>query len=102
MRVDKEKDIWDGIWDMGDPNRHFQSLNLTYKLPFEYVPFLSFIEANYNYTGDFNWQRGSDVLADVVDDNGNTLGIVNTVQNVNTKSLNSILNFTGNQWSSFK
>ena len=88
LRVDKEKDIWDGIWDMGDPNRHFQSLNLTYKLPFEYVPFLSFIEANYNYTGDFNWQRGSDVLADVVDDNGNTLGIVNTVQNVNTKSLN--------------
>ncbi|MEL0226463.1 MAG: cell surface protein SprA, partial [Flavobacteriaceae bacterium] len=30
-RVDKARGIWDGLWDMGDPNRHFQSLNLTYK-----------------------------------------------------------------------
>jgi cell surface protein SprA len=49
---------------------------------------LSFIDANYSYTGDFSWQRGSDVLADVEDLDGNVLGIVNTVQNANTQTLN--------------
>ncbi|MEL0302079.1 MAG: cell surface protein SprA, partial [Flavobacteriaceae bacterium] len=87
-RVDKARGIWDGLWDMGDPNRHFQSLNLTYKLPFNYLPFLSFIDANYSYNGDFSWQRGSDILAEVVNENGDALGIVNTIQNVNSKSLN--------------
>ena len=87
-RVDKARGIWDVLWDMGDPNRHFQSLNLTYKLPFNYLPFLSFIDANYSYKGDFSWQRGSDILADVVNENGDALGIVNTIQNVNSKSLN--------------
>ena len=87
-RVDKARGIWDGLWDFGDPNRHFQTLNLTYKLPFAYIPFLSFIDANYSYNGDFSWQRGSDILAEVEHENGAVLGIVNTIQNVNSKSLN--------------
>ena len=88
QRVDKARGIWDGLWDTGDPNRHFQTLNLTYKLPFNYISFLRFIDANYSYTGDFSWQRGSDVLQEVVSDNGQVLGIVNTIQNNNSKSLN--------------
>ena len=88
QRVDKARGIWDGLWDFGDPNRHFQSLNLTYKLPFNYLPYLSFIDANFSYTGDFSWQRGSDILAEVQNDLGDVLGIVNTVQNVNSKAIN--------------
>ena len=88
QRVDKARGIWDGLWDFGDPNRHFQSLNLTYKLPFNYLPYLSFIDANFSYTGDFSWQRGSDILAEVQNDVGDVLGIVNTVQNVNSKAIN--------------
>ena len=61
---------------------------MTYKLPFNYLPYLSFIDANFSYTGDFNWQRGSDVLADVQNEAGDVLGIVNTIQNVNSKALN--------------
>ena len=86
--MDKARGIWDGLWDFGDPNRHFQSLNLTYKLPFNYLPYLSFIDANFSYTGDFSWQRGSDILAEVQNDVGDVLGIVNTVQNVNSKAIN--------------
>ena len=88
QRVDKARGIWDGLWDTGDPNQHFQSLNLTYKLPFKHISFLSFIDANYSYTGDFSWQRGSDVLSEVVHEDGTALGIVNTIQNNNSKSLN--------------
>ena len=57
-------------------------------MPFNYLPYLSFIDANFSYTGDFNWQRGSDVLADVQNEAGDVLGIVNTIQNVNSKALN--------------
>ena len=87
-RVDKSRGIWDGLWDLGESNRHFQTINLTYKLPFNYLPFLSFIDANYSYTGDFSWQRGSDVLAEVTSEGGIPLGVVNTIQNNNSKTLN--------------
>ncbi len=94
--VDLDLGIWDGFWDVGDANNHFQSLGLTYELPISKIPAFSFLSATYNYTGDFSWQRGSNALADVpaVDADGNVtqrLGIVNTVQNANTHSLNTTL-----------
>ena len=53
-RVNKSLDIWDGIWDTGQTDRHFQTLSLNYKIPLRLIPFLNFIDANYNYTGDFS------------------------------------------------
>ena len=47
--------------------------------------------------GNFNWQRGSEALAEVTNDDGLSLGIVNTIQNNNKKTLTgaiSFLNFT--------
>ena len=64
-RVNKSLDIWNGIWDTGQTDRHFQSLSLNYKIPLRLIPFLNFIDANYNYTGDFSWQRGSNAMAAV-------------------------------------
>ncbi len=90
--LNKDLGIWDGFWDVGQPNQHSQSLGLTYTLPTKFLPYLDFVDASYNYTGDFNWQRGSNVLADVVDNAGNRLGVVNTIQNANTHTLNASLN----------
>ena len=87
------KGIWADIWNTGEPNRHFQSLSLNYKLPFRFIPLLSFIDANYNYTGDFNWQRGSEAMANVQSDDGVSLGIVNTIQNANTQTINGSISF---------
>ena len=87
------KGIWEDIWNTGEPNRHFQSLSLNYKFPFRFIPVLSFIDANYNYTGDFNWQRGAEAMADVVSEEGIPLGIVNTVQNANTQTLTGAVSF---------
>ena len=86
-RVNKSLDIWDGIWDTGQTDRHFQTLSLNYKIPLRLIPFLNFIDANYNYTGDFSWERGSNAMADVTNNGGQPLGIVNTIQNANTKTL---------------
>jgi cell surface protein SprA len=77
----------------GEPNNHLQTLAVNYKLPFQYIPFLSFIDATYNYTGNFNWIRGSEALAQVKSEEGIPLGIVNTIQNNNTKTLTGALSF---------
>ena len=85
--------LWEGLLRAGEPNSHFQSLALNYKLPFQYVPFLSFIDATYNYTGNFNWKRGSEALAGVKSEEGIELGLVNMIQNNNTKTITGALSF---------
>src|SRR5699024_9891646 len=57
--------IWDGFFDMGVPNQHNQSLQINYELPFDKFPFLKFINAQYSYTGNFQWQKGSEILKDL-------------------------------------
>lgn len=86
--INVDHGIWDGFWDIGDPNTHTQSLQLTYDIPLNKIPTFSFLNATYAYTGDFNWQRGSDVLQEV---SGERL---NTIQNANTHTLNATLDMT--------
>jgi len=85
--------LWHGLLNSGEPNNHLQSIAINYKLPFQYIPFLSFIDATYNYTGNFNWIRGSEALSQVKSEDGTPLGIVNTIQNNNTKTLTGALSF---------
>ncbi len=91
--VNKTLGIWDGIWDTGQSDRHFQSLSFNYKIPLRLIPLLSFIDANYNYTGDFNWQRGSNAMASVTNENGEKLGQTNNIENANTKTLTGSISF---------
>jgi cell surface protein SprA len=86
--IDVNRGIWDGFWDVGEPNTHTQSLQLTYDLPLNKIPTFSFLTAAYSYTGDFNWQRGSDVLQEVAGER------LNTIQNANTHNLNATLDMT--------
>ena len=44
--------------------------------------------------GNFNWQRGSEALAEVTNDDGLSLGIVNTIQNNNKKTLTGAISFS--------
>ena len=91
--ISKPKEIWEGIWNTGEPDRHFQSLSLNYKVPLNLIPVLSFLDIDYSYTGDFSWQRGSEALANVKNEIGQTLGVVNQIQNANTKSVNGSISF---------
>ena len=87
--------IFDNFFNTGSPNNFGQSLSLNYILPFEYLPFLNFIDGSYTYTGNFNWERGSDVFSSIKSESGEILGRVNTIQNANTQ--NFVLNFNFNQ-----
>jgi cell surface protein SprA len=79
--------VWDGFFNVGIPNQHFQSLQLNYDLPFSKVPALEFIKATYSYTGNFQWERGSDIYQTL--DNVPDLG--NSVQNSNSHQVNANL-----------
>ncbi|SDK68148.1 protein involved in gliding motility SprA [Salinimicrobium catena] len=86
-RPDTTTDIWDGFFNTGIPNQHFQSLQVNYELPFSKIPVLEFINTTYSYTGNFQWERGSEMFRflDEIPDLGNS------VQNSNSHKINANL-----------
>ena len=95
--IDNDNSVWDGFFDTGEANRHAQQFQLNYELPLEKLPMFKFLKSTYSYTGDFQWQKGSDALrsVDEYDDfgvpTGNTFNIGNSIQNAQTHSLNASL-----------
>ncbi|WP_159021885.1 cell surface protein SprA [Formosa sp. L2A11] len=88
---DASLDVWDGLFDMGEPNTLYQQLSINYELPLYKIPFLSFLQASYSYTGDFQWEKGSDLYGDLEID-GETYDLGNTIQNANVHNLNTSMN----------
>ncbi|HEA21503.1 MAG TPA: cell surface protein SprA [Pricia antarctica] len=85
QRINETLGLWDGFWDLGEPNRHAQQLELNYEFPFSKIPVLDFINAQYSYTSNFDWQRGGDALREVAGQD------INTVQNASTHNLTANL-----------
>ena len=77
--------LWEDFFDIGNPNQHFQTLQINYELPFIKIPVLRFVKATYSYTGDFQWQRGSLInqFLEGIPDLGNA------VQNASIHQLNA-------------
>ncbi|HEU4789088.1 MAG TPA: cell surface protein SprA, partial [Flavobacterium sp.] len=83
--------IWDGYFDTGTANFHMQQFILNYEIPFDKIPVLSFIKANYSYTGDYSWQQSSEALSKVP--SGDLIyDLGNTVQNARTTNFNTTFN----------
>ncbi|CAM3262365.1 cell surface protein SprA [Aequorivita lipolytica] len=97
--VNNEIGVWDGFFDVGEPNQHFQSLQLNYDLPFNKFPFLKFIRATYSYTGDYQWQASSDLFNEIPiqlsDGTTNTYNLGNSIQNASTHQINSSIDMNG-------
>ncbi|MCF6295236.1 MAG: cell surface protein SprA [Flavobacteriaceae bacterium] len=87
---DPTLDVWDGFFDVGDPNRQFQQLGINYEIPLHKIPTLNFLRATYAYTGDFQWNKGSDLFGDLTID-GQTFDLGNSISNANTHNLNATL-----------
>ena len=97
--VNNDIGVWDGFFDVGDPNQHFQSLQLNYDLPFNKFPFLKFIRATYSYTGDYQWQVGSrqfnELPIELSDGTTGTYNLGNSIQNASTHQINSSIDMNG-------
>ncbi len=84
---DPSLDVWDGFLDFGDPNRQNQDLGISYQLPLNKIPTFNFIDATYQYSGNFQWQKGSDLYGQAI----GTGEEINTIQNANTHNINVTL-----------
>lgn len=94
---DASLDVWDGFFDLGDPNIQNQQFQLNYEIPLYKIPTLSFMRASYSYTGDFQWTKGSDLntdfeYTDPVTSLTTTYDLGNSIQNANTHNLNTTFN----------
>ena len=87
---DPELDVWDRFFDIGDPNRQVQQVAINYDLPLNKIPTFNFIKTSYSYTGDFQWQKGSDLFGNLTL-NGQTYDLGNSISNANTHKINTVL-----------
>ncbi len=82
---DRSEDIqlYDNFFSIGRPEQYHQTLNATYKVPFDKFPVLQFLNGTYNYTADYDWQAAALSNIDV-------LG--NTIQNSNSHNFTADMN----------
>ncbi|WP_299666798.1 cell surface protein SprA [uncultured Polaribacter sp.] len=86
--------IFDEFFNTGRANHYHQKLNLTYQLPIDKIPFLSWIKADYAYTADFDWQAAAQSTIEVEGIDIPYVDLVgNVVQNANTHNLNTTFTF---------
>ncbi len=89
--IDNSNTIWTDFWNVGEPNQHNQQIVLNYDLPLSKLPFLSFVKSSYTYTGDYSWQRASEALSQVPNENDpdHPFNLGNTIQNASSHKLNT-------------
>lgn len=83
--INQDLGLWSGFFDTGEPNRHNQQFELNYDLPLSKIPLLDFMNVQYTYTSNFDWQRGGEAIRRVTGDN------INTIQNANTHNVTATL-----------
>ncbi|OIQ21839.1 MAG: cell surface protein SprA [Flavobacterium sp. MedPE-SWcel] len=88
----EDYNVWQGFWDTGEANTHTQQFVFNYDLPINKIPALKFVKSTYTYSGTYNWQRSSDALSQVVDENNFTYQLGNTIQNSSSHKLNAAFN----------
>lgn len=88
---DNSNIIWDDYFNIGIADRHNQQITVNYELPLNKIPFLSFLKANYTYTGNFQWQRASTQMSNFIDENNQTWNLGNTIQNSGSHRINGTL-----------
>lgn len=77
--------VMHSIKNLGTPLSYKQRADVTYQLPFQNIPALSWINSSANYTSAYNWDRGAQV-----EDNAYEIG--NTINNEMTLTFNNRLN----------
>jgi len=83
---DKRDSVWHNVLDFGRLTTYNQNLDITYNLPVNKLPFMSWVTATAKYSGNYQWTAlplTTDSLDRIIE---NPLG--NTIENSNTQQLN--------------
>lgn len=84
--------VWHNILDFGRLTTYNQKLDVTYNVPINKLPFMSWVTATAKYGGNYQWTAlplTTDSLNNIIE---NPLG--NTIENSNTQQLNINANLT--------
>ena len=81
------------LFEFGQPDQHYHTINVNYRIPFNRFSWLNFIESDLNYTGNYSWKRGSNIFSSVQTMNTGQPQVINIIQNNNSKSLSTRINF---------
>lgn len=94
--VDRERDrntydrwrdtVWNSIMNGGRTVQYHHNFSVSYRLPLNKIPLLSWTNTNIRYAGNYDWQAGALTNEDI------DLG--NEIRNSNTLQLNTQLNMT--------
>ncbi|MDR1344121.1 MAG: cell surface protein SprA [Tannerellaceae bacterium] len=76
--------VQQSIADLGKPMRYNQSVNLTYRLPFQFIPALDWVNSSATYNATYDWDRGA-----AIDQN---IEIGNSIRNENSLAITGSLN----------
>lgn len=90
---DSRLDVWDDFFNFGDANMQNQQLGVNYEVPFGKFPMFKFLTASYSYTGEFQWQKGSDSFKNIVAEDGQEYDLGHSISNGNSHTLNSTVEF---------
>lgn len=83
--------VWNNVLDFGRLTTYNQKLDITYNVPINKLPFLSWVTATAKYGGNYSWTAlplTTDSLDRIIE---NPMG--NTIENSNTQQLNINANF---------
>lgn len=76
--------LYSNFFNIGRPGNYNHTVSGNYKLPIHKIPLFSFIEADYTYSGNFNWQASSPSFV---------ANVGNSIQNSASHNFNSNFNF---------
>ncbi len=75
--------LWDNLTNLGRPKNYQHSFNLTYALPFKFIPFLDFIDVGAQLATTYTWSAAA----------LNAQDYGNVIQNSQSRSVNTNVNF---------
>lgn len=75
---DEDVTLFDNFFTVGRPEHYHQTLGINYQIPLDQIPVLDFLQSDYQFTADYDWQSSSLSYVD---------RIGNAIQNANTHNL---------------
>jgi len=91
---EKRDSVRKNFWSLGRNTDYRHTGSFSYNLPLNKIPITDWISVNSKYMFDYHWQTGPLSLAPVTNQLAVNPAIGNTIQNSNTKQVNTTLTFT--------
>lgn len=85
--------IWKNVLSFGRPTIFNQIFGVSYKIPFDEIPFTKFLSSDVNYNTTYQWKASSLINQNIEKDDGGVANLGNKIQNSGVLIINSKMDF---------